>query len=513
MDLWPFSETTMHVTRSPFWRHARAVFFSLTLASGALGATACDGATGPDPRSAENAKSAEWLKRAGAEYQEASFEEARDSVKKALSARPDNADALMLAARIHLAMLDYGEVVRVLKGIQTPEARSIRGRALWYKGDLDAAADELEALLNEPSVKDDWAKAVAKLARRGQGRSPFAVSGELLAVVPMRAITPTTPFFVVPIEIDGEPALGLVDTGSPDVVLDNATRPDPSWVSLRLRKLEIQDVPALTRDLSGVSKIVGAPIKALLGVNLLRRLNVTIDLSVEQFIARSYSPPPPPQATRLPLFYALGGNMLLKSGLGESPASFFVDTSQPEPMVLDEAGWTKAGVKTADLKPVAADPEKKAKEGEVALFKLGTSNIQKVPGYFTGKTKEVEDRIAFNFDGILGAGLLAYYRITFADGGRVLWLEDDTSWISLLNGQTAPQGPRPPPDPNAPPGPAGPPGPGGPMPDGMPSVIVPVPGAPPILPTGTAPSGIPVPIPTGNSQNPGQPKGPGAKVP
>ena len=71
------------------------------------------------------------------------------------------------AGRVALARLDYAETMRLLKGVETTEARGLRGRAEWYSGDIEKAADELEAMLQDPEVHDGWAKAIAGLARRG----------------------------------------------------------------------------------------------------------------------------------------------------------------------------------------------------------------------------------------------------------------------------------------------------------------------------------------------------------
>jgi hypothetical protein len=436
-----------------------------------------------------------WLQRANAEFQTADVEEARDSVAKALSLAPNDPEVRMLAAQVHLAMLDYAEAVRLIKGIKSTEAAALRGRALWYKGDLEAAADELETMLNDPDTVDEWAKSIAKLARRGAGRMPFTISGGLLAVVEMPHVSQTAPYFVVPVEIDGEPALALVSTGYAEVVLDSSSRAEPSWVSMRFGgHLEVQDVPAMTQDLSGISKQIGAPIKAILGVNLLRHLHVTIDFGGRQFVARSFSPPPPPDATRIPLYYAKGGGMLMKSSLGQTPASLLVDTSMTLPVSLDEAGWKKAGIDPKDLKVVADDPEKKLREGLIPLLKIGSYEITQVPGYFSGQMKQVEDKLAFNIDGMLGNGLLAYYRMTLGDGGRLLWLEDNLAVQRLLSGAQAvpPGGPRLTP-PNE-----------GLLPEGVPSVIMPE-GQPPQ--SGLKPPPSSRPAPQGNPA-PTAPKGP-----
>ncbi len=382
-----------------------------------------------------DATATKWLTRAGAAFELADMDDARDSVAKALSSAPGDDEVRLLSGKIHLSMLDYAEALKHLKGIKGSEAAGLRGRALWYKGDLEAAADELDALLNDPDVVDDWAKSIAKLARRGAGRAPFTITGGLLAAVEMPRVNPSAPYFVVPLEIDGEAALALIATGSAEVVLDSTTRPDPSWVSLRFGgRIEVQDVPALTQDLSGLSKQVGAPVKAILGVNLLRHVHATIDWQGRQFVVRSFSPPPPPDATRIPLFYVKGGGMLMKSTLGDKPASLLIDTSLALPMSLDEAGWKKAGIDIKDLKAVPEDPEKKLKEGLIPLLKLGSYEITQVPGFLGVQVKQIEEKLSFNLDGLVGNGLLAYYRMTLADGGRLLWLEDNLAVQRLLNG-------------------------------------------------------------------------------
>jgi tetratricopeptide (TPR) repeat protein len=397
-----------------------------------LGLAGCPMVDGPPPRDPTALK---WFQRSKVALREGDVEEARDSVAKALSLAPQDEELRLLAAQVHLAMLDYAEAIKHLKGIKGPQAAGLRGRALWYKGDLEAAADALESMLNDPEVVDDWAKSIAKLARRGAGRSQFTISGGLLAVVEMPHVSPTAPYFVVPIEIDGEPALSLISTGYAEVVLDSATRAEPSWVSLRFGgRLEVQDVPALTQDLSGISKQINAPIKAILGVNVLRHVHATIDWGGRQFVARSFSPPPPPDSTRLPLFYAKGGGMMMKSSLGNKPASLLIDTSMALPISLDEDGWKKAGVDLKDLKLLPDDPEKKLKEGMIPLLKLGSSEITQVPGYLTGQVKQVEEKLSFDIDGMVGNGLLAYYRVTFGDGGRIMWLEDNLAVQRLLNG-------------------------------------------------------------------------------
>jgi len=418
----------------------------------------CSGASSPDssrPKAAED-----WFRRAQREYRAADFDESHDSVQKALAIVAEDPEVRLLAGELALASLDYAEVLRILKGIPGTQAARLRGRALWYKGDLELAADELESMLNDPEVQDPWAKATVKLARDSAGRNPFELKGNMVGAVEMVHVSPVAPYFVVPLEIDGESALAMITTGSGEVVVDSATRPEPRWISLRFDHFEVRDVPALPQDLSGISKELNAPIKAMLGVNLLRHLNATFDFSGHQFVVRNFAPPPPPSATRLDLHYARGGGMVMRSALGGDKGPFaalMVDTSRPFNVALDTEGWKKAGIDAATLKPLPGDPEQKLREGTIPLMHLGAFDLPRVSALAGVPIADLQKATAVDLDGVIGAGLLYPYRCTFADGGRVLWIEDDSAFQANLAGATTGRNQPPPGAPSL-----GPPGLGGP---------------------------------------------------
>jgi hypothetical protein len=305
----------------------------------------------------------------------------------------------------------------------------------------------------------------------------------MLASVDMVVVSPVAPYFVVPVEIDGESALAMIATGSAEVVLDSATRPEPSWVSLRFgEKFEIHDVPAMAQDLSGISKELGAPIKALLGVNLLRHVNATFDFTGRQFVVRNFAAPPPPAATRVDLRYMRGGGMVVRSAVGSDKGSgapgsaaggpretLLVDTSRPFPIALGAAGWKKAGIDPESLKLIPGDPEQKLREGVIPLLRLGAFDVPRVQGVYGIPLTDFEKLMAIDLDGLMGAGLLYLYRCTFSDGGRLLWIEDDASTRQVLSagGGPGPGAPGPidvvQPAPAAPLLPAGPPTPAAPQ--------------------------------------------------
>lgn len=366
-----------------------------------------------------------WFDRAAASYRASDFEDASLAIDNAKRIEPHREEVRLLAARVALAELDYDRALKELEGLDGSDARSIRGRVLWYAGQVDRAADELEGLVADPDVHDAWAQEVAKLARRGAGRQPFRMSGGMLSASDMPRVGGTV--FVVPVELDGEAVLALVATGTPEVLVDSAGGRQPSWVSLRFGgRLEVKDVPALTKDLTGISRQVNAPIKVLLGVNLLRHVNPTLDFEGSQFVVRTFQPPPPPRATTVHLGYIRGGGMVMRTTFGaeQTGASLLVDTVMQFPIALDEGGWKKAGVSIASLK--ALPDGGRLKHGLVPRMLLGAFDIPKVPGIFGVPVEELEKGLDVNLDGMIGSGLLGAFRMTLADGGRTLWLEDTT---------------------------------------------------------------------------------------
>jgi hypothetical protein len=365
-----------------------------------------------------------WFERATASYHEVDFEDAELSVDNALRIEPKRAEIRILAARVALAGLNYERALAQVEGIATADARAVRGRALWYSGQVERAADELEQLVADPEVKDPWAREVAKLARRGVGRQPFRMSGALLAVSEMPQVGGTA--FVVPLEVDGEPVLGLIATGTAEVIVDSGSGRQPAWVSLRFGdKVEVKDVPALTKDLTGISRQMNAPIKVLLGVNLLRHIRPTVDFQGSQFVVRTFDPPPPPRATTVHVGYIRGGGMVFRTALGQnesSSGSLLVDTSMQFPVALDDGGWQKAGVAVSSLKAVPDGG--KLRQGFLPRMTLGAFDVPRVPGVYGAPLDEFEKGLEVNLDGMVGSGLLAAFRVTLADGGRTLWLED-----------------------------------------------------------------------------------------
>jgi tetratricopeptide (TPR) repeat protein len=408
---------------------------------------------GPDANTGRAPLADKWLTRAKAAYKSGDIDDASTAIDGALKTAPRDAETRLLAARIALAKLEYSEAIKLSEGIPGSDALALRGRAYWYAGDIEKAADDLEEMLRDPNVKDNWAKEVAKLARRGQGRHPFAIEGAVVASVEMPQAGPA---LVVPCELEGERILALVATAMGELMIDSSNRKEPAWVNLRFgEKLEVKDVPALTTDLSNISRQLGAPIKALIGVNALRHMHVTFDRRGSQFVVRKADPSAPPDASKVPLFYVRGGGMMMRAAVSnkdDGNALLFVDSSAFYPLALDDSALKRSG---ADLTQFRSEPGAPAawKLGMLPYFKLGSLDLPQVPAMEGAPLGEYKNNFDVDLAGVVGAGLLSAFRVTFGDDGRWLWLEIDPSLMGPQQGP-GPQGPEPLP---APGGPSGPP--------------------------------------------------------
>ncbi|MEY2931020.1 MAG: hypothetical protein RL033_1769 [Pseudomonadota bacterium] len=404
---------------------------------------ACGAALGAGEEASWPEAAKKWFDRARASFETLDIPDAEASVQKAAELEPERPSVRLLAANIALSQLHYDAALAQLEHQTSAEARGLRARAFWYSGQLLKAADELDQLLDDPEVKDPWAQGVAQLARTGEGRDPFKVSGALLAVVEM--VPAPLPTLIVPLELNGEPVLAMVATGTPEVVVDSSQN-KPGWVSLRFdRRLEVKDVPALHRDLSSLSRRLGAPIKMLLGVNLLRRLNVTFDFYGSQFVVRAFPPPPPPGGTSVEISYIKGGGMVMRNRFGtdaKAPvATFLVDTGVLFPVAVSDNGWKKAGVDPSTFEAVNGEP--KLKQGRLPHLTIGSFDLPRVPAMSGLPLDELEQSGGIQLDGVIGAALMAEFRASLVDEGRTLWLEEmplpDTAAAAPVSSRAAPK--------------------------------------------------------------------------
>jgi hypothetical protein len=442
--------TVFQALTTPRQSRRRAVLSFLAPTLALPLAVACGPSMGPQTPT-RPPLATQWLDRAKASYKAGDFDDARDAAQRALGAAPSDPEIRELAARIALVRLEFTEALKLSEGVETSEAHSTRGRAYWFSGDLEHAADELEAWLSDPKVKDEWAREVASLARRGTGRHPFELEGGIVSEVDMpRAIdrVPIGAWNVVPCEMDGERILALIATGTSEVLVDSSARHDPSWVDFRFDRVEVKDVPALVQDLSPITRQLGVPIKALLGAQLLRHAHVTFDRHGDQFVVRRQDPSPPPDASRVPLFYVRGGGMLLRATVTRDDHAWLpllVDSSRGFHLLLQDSAWKMAGVDLLALETMPEAPN--TKKGTLPTFHMGGYDLAKLPAYAGAGVSELTNGIDIDLAGVVGVDTLAYFRVTFADEGRSIWIEGDPTLFGPTQHTSAAMSSPPPPAP------------------------------------------------------------------
>ncbi len=172
------------------------VLFQMCALCAASSFWACGASTGPaGVRPAPLAT--EWLDRAKKSYRAADFDDARDAAAHAIAVAPNDVEARELAARVALVRLDYPEVLRFTEGLASTDAHGMRGRAYWFAGDIEHAADELETLLTDPAATgtdrrfllrgraplDRLTSNPARLADRGSGTGGSVPSDASVACV------------------------------------------------------------------------------------------------------------------------------------------------------------------------------------------------------------------------------------------------------------------------------------------------------------------------------------------
>jgi hypothetical protein len=126
-----------------------------------------------------------------------------------------------------------------------------------------------------------------------------------------------------------------------------------------------------------------------------------------------------------PIFYR-GGAMVLPGHFGTDQAapttSLLVNTSMTFPVALDDAGWRKAGQNPAEFAAVPGQAD--LKHGLLPMLRIGAFEIPNVPGVIGPKVSDLEQALSVDLDGFAGSGLFATFRLTFADRGRTLYIED-----------------------------------------------------------------------------------------
>jgi hypothetical protein len=128
----------------------------------------------------------------------------------------------------------------------------------------------------------------------------------------------------------------------------------------------------------------------------------------------------------VPLYYLRGGGMVLRATVtarDQDPIALFVDSSRPFPLLLQDAAWKLAGVDLTSLASLLDSPN--VKHGTVPVFRVGGFDLARMPAIEGLDMGELATGLDVTLGGVVGADLLAFFRVTFADDGRFIWIEPD----------------------------------------------------------------------------------------
>jgi hypothetical protein len=138
------------------------------------------------------------------------------------------------------------------------------------------------------------------------------------------------------------------------------------------------------------------------------------------------------------LFAGRGGGGLLRAAVpprDDETIPLLVDSSRPFPLVLQDEAWKKAGIDLHALVPVPEAPT--MKHGMVPVFRVGGFDLAKMPALEGVDLSDLTSGVDIDLGGVVGADLLAFFRVTFADGGRFMWIEPDPSLLGPVAGPGA----------------------------------------------------------------------------
>jgi hypothetical protein len=135
----------------------------------------------------------------------------------------------------------------------------------------------------------------------------------------------------------------------------------------------------------------------------------------------------------------------------EGPLPLLIDSSRPFPLLLQDAAWKKAGVDVNTLVTIPDEPS--IKRGVVPVFRIAGFDLAKMPAIEGADFSQLTAGLDIDLAGVVGADMLSFFRLTFADDGRFMWIEPDPTLLGP-DTRTAPPAPpvsAPPPPSKAPP--------------------------------------------------------------
>jgi hypothetical protein len=385
----------------------------------------CGGASAsgePEPADPANAISAEErAEDARAMLVEGRLDEAHAAAVDALSVDPEQPIAREVAARVLLARGEMRETVELLSSARRPRLVRLRARARARLGDYAGVAADLSSV-EEREPADGWAEAMLPVARAAPSEGAFSMSGAARAAIPMDTRAPVP---VIPIEVDGRATNALVATSADVTVLDDQIRATPGFAEqIALGELSVRNVPVLSRDLDPIGETLGTEIGAVIGMDLMSRLEVTLDGREREIVFRREGTEASAEASEVPFVAFEATFLAVRATLnGTVDGWFTLDTSGLFPVAI-----APDTVEALDLDPESLEPAPGAPSPEIRMTTLervrfGDVEMAGVPAVTGLVPADLSELAGAPIAGMLGAAMVHQLSLTIAPERRVLLIE------------------------------------------------------------------------------------------
>ena len=369
-----------------------------------------DAAVAPPPPPAPSETYAQALSRAQHAYDILDLDEALAGARSAIAIE-DTAAAHDLAARAHLAQLEFPAAIAELASLSDVASTTLRARALWLSDDPGGAAKELATLPSDSSANGDWGAQVVELARTAPTGAFFDVRGN---AGPVTVKVPgANTGLLVSCEIDGHVVRALLAFGLPEVTVSASAPSDTAhWTTIRLlgangAAYTIHNVPAFVapqQDTIFWASVAKEYVDAVLGSSLLRRLLPSVDVSARTVTLPGRLAGPSARAS-VPVVYSLGSYPLVR---------LHVVHGRTASLVLGMTDFPPLKVVASSFDTVFFKDSATLELGSVSQ---GPAFVMVMPPDHRYAGVDVP------VDGVLGASFFEHLRVTFADGGRTLLVE------------------------------------------------------------------------------------------
>lgn len=406
-------------------RLAPIIFFA---ACGATSTTAgprgpSSGAAAGEPASSEEqggALAARWTGRGEAAWSAGDLAKASAAFDRALQADGSLVRARIGKARALLAESDPAAAAEMLSGLDDASARTLRAQALFH-GSLPGAAGALEEL----APTKGFAHSALVLTRALRSRRPLQVEGRRAAI----PLLTDLPLPAVPAIADGAMTRMLVDTGAFETVVDRTIASRLGFeaghgviASLALGSLVVRNVPAVSRDLSGLGRSLGAPVTGVVGMRLLALLHATIDYPSGWLVLGTQGPDlrPAGDGVRVPYWLVDGQFLTVRARADEAPeGAYLVSGGGTFAVALSDEGLRSTGRRPEGLEREADGFARYA----LSKLRVGRLEVSEVPAIHFVFPERLVAETGVHYAGVLSHAFLAQWRVSVDSDHRALVFE------------------------------------------------------------------------------------------